>query len=572
MRKHPVPRDWLSLLSVAILAAAVVAVVIVRIEAASVPLERDEGEYALMGQLILDGIPPYSEASNMKLPGIYYAYSAILAIFGQTVTGIHFGLLAVNLISTFFLYLIARTLLGPAGAAMAGAAYIIMSADNSVLGLFAHATQFVMMFALAGIWMLQKSLNFAPLFKKESNGEAAACAPAVQFKPGLTGLKLNMLLLSGSGLCLGFAILMKQSGVFFALFGIIWYFYEALRSRPIVWKRILIESGSLTFGIIFPYFFVLALMIWQGVFDKFWFWTVDYVRAYASEMNLKTGIELFKFGFIPIVRNNPLLWLMALAGIIGVLSTESGRRIAPFTLSFFLFSFLSVCPGFFFREHYFVQLLPAAALNSGAAVSVLGKTAERYTSRSRLLQFSTLLTVVAISLTGTFSTGRVLANSTPGQFSRSIYGVNPFPESLKISEYLRKNTTSEERIAVIGSEPQICFYAHRRLATEHIYMYGLMEPQPFALRMQEEMIAQVEKCEPRFVVLATAPGSWLQRPNSEKKLLSWIKDFINNFYQPVVVADIFSDRTLWLTGKEAESFKPRTGSSQLIVFKRKFSR
>jgi hypothetical protein len=33
------------------------------------PLERDEGEYAYAGPLILQGIPPYQIAYNMKLPG-----------------------------------------------------------------------------------------------------------------------------------------------------------------------------------------------------------------------------------------------------------------------------------------------------------------------------------------------------------------------------------------------------------------------------------------------------------------------------------------------------------------------
>ena len=73
-----------------------------------------------MGQLILDGAPPYLKAANMKFPGIYYAYSAILAVFGQTVTGVHMGLMVVNLFSTVILYLLARRLLGAAGAAWPG--------------------------------------------------------------------------------------------------------------------------------------------------------------------------------------------------------------------------------------------------------------------------------------------------------------------------------------------------------------------------------------------------------------------------------------------------------------------
>ncbi len=70
----------------------------VRIRLLAMPLERDEGEYAYAGQLILEGVPPYRLVYNMKMPGIYAAYAAIMAVFGQTTAGIHLGLLAVNLV------------------------------------------------------------------------------------------------------------------------------------------------------------------------------------------------------------------------------------------------------------------------------------------------------------------------------------------------------------------------------------------------------------------------------------------------------------------------------------------
>jgi hypothetical protein len=520
---------------------------IVRLQATPVPLERDEGEYALMGQLILDGAPPYLEAANMKLPGIYYAYAAILAVLGQTATGVHMGLLAVNLFSTVILYLLARPLLGAAGAALAGAAFIIMSVDTSVLGLAGHATQFVVMFALAGIWLLQESSRS----------------------------KRRMPLLWGSGLCLGLALLMKQSGAFFALFGFLWVLYGAFRRRPISWKRLLLESGSMAGGIVLPYAVVLALMAHQGVLDRFWFWTVDYARAYASETDLKRGIELFQSGgIIPIFKNNPVIWSMAFAGMIGIWFTESGRKVAPFLLVFFLFSFLAVCPGLLFRPHYFVQLLPAAALNAGAAVWALEKAAAKYTAKSKAVQFAMLVAVVGFSLTGPFSMGRVLAASTPDQFSRAVYGRNPYAEAVTVAEYIRKNSKPEDRIAVMGSEPEICFYAHRRPATEYIYMYGMMEPQPFALRMQEEMIAQVEKNEPPFLVLVTVTISWREWPEHKKNIFPWLVGYINNYYQPVLVAYIYPDpdRTVWLMAKEGEHFPDRPGSSQFIVHKRKTAR
>jgi hypothetical protein len=50
---------------------AVVGAAALRLRLLDVPLDRDEGEYAYIGQLLLQGIPPYAQAYNFKLPGIY---------------------------------------------------------------------------------------------------------------------------------------------------------------------------------------------------------------------------------------------------------------------------------------------------------------------------------------------------------------------------------------------------------------------------------------------------------------------------------------------------------------------
>ena len=49
--------------------------------------------------------------------------------------------------------------------------------------------------------------------------------------------------------------------------------------------------------------------------------------------------------------------------------------------------------------------------------------------------------------------------------NRMAYGTNPFAEAEKIGEYLRSQTTLDDTIAVLGSEPEIYFYAHGRSAT-----------------------------------------------------------------------------------------------------------
>src|SRR5207248_5832800 len=85
-------------------------VLVIRIRLLEIPLERDEGEYAYAGQLMLQGIPPYKLAYNMKFPGTYAAYALIMSIFGQTTAGIHLGLLVVNVATIALIFFLGRLL------------------------------------------------------------------------------------------------------------------------------------------------------------------------------------------------------------------------------------------------------------------------------------------------------------------------------------------------------------------------------------------------------------------------------------------------------------------------------
>src|ERR1700687_4807986 len=153
----------------------------VRMRLRNMPLERDEGEFAYVGQLMLQGIPPYKIACNMKLPGTYAAYAAMMAVFGETAAGIRIGLMLVNIAATVLVFLLAKYLYGPLAGTVAGITYGLLSWRPAVLGVYAHATPFVVLAALAGILLLLHAIDSRRI-----------------------GLYFC------SGLCLGAAFLMKQ--------------------------------------------------------------------------------------------------------------------------------------------------------------------------------------------------------------------------------------------------------------------------------------------------------------------------------------------------------------------------
>lgn len=114
-------------------------------------------------------------------------------------------------------------------------------------------------------------------------------------------------------------------------------------------------------------------------------------------------------------------------------------------------------------------------------------------------------------------------------------------------------------MAILGSEPEIFFYSGRRSATGHIYMYGLMENQPHARRMQQEAIRQIEAAAPRYMVFVNVPQSWLARPDSDTTILDWSRGYIGAHYEVAGVVDIAADdTTVYAWGKEAIDYEPRS--------------
>ena len=249
-------------LPVALLLLAVLFVVFVRIRLLATPLERDEGEFAYAGQLMLQGIPPYKLFYNMKLPGIYAAYALLMFLFGQSAAGIHFGLLLVNVACILLLYRLARRFVDVPGAVATAASYAFLSMSPVVLGLAAHATHFVVAAALAGLLLLLRG---------EDSGKSV--------------------LFFCSGLLLGIACLMKQPGAMFGLFGFWLLVARGAREREqwrIHCRRIALYSTGLAAPLA-----LTATILWQaGVFRRFWFWTIVYASVHATVVSGSTGLRL----------------------------------------------------------------------------------------------------------------------------------------------------------------------------------------------------------------------------------------------------------------------------------------
>jgi hypothetical protein len=509
----------------------------IRLRLLEFPLERDEGEYAYMGQLMLQGFPPYESAYNMKFPGTYAAYALIMAVFGQTIAGIHLGVLLVNAGAIVLVFLIGRRLFdGPAGL-MAAATYALMTMGQRSLGMAGHATHFVILPAL-GATLLMLKLREDPRVWR------------------------SLVI----GLLLGISVLMKQPGFLFVLMAWLYILWVFLGERPRQLRQTLVSTGFLALGVAIP-LMLTGLILWRaGVFAKFWYWTIVYAKAYGSQIPLVYGPKSLYILFPVMAANTWPLWLLAAAGLVLLFFDRGDRKRLVFTIGFAVFSFLAVCPSLLFRNHYFILLMPAAGILIGGGLSVLWGLLRRWGMPAAWL----LPLLVFLGVWGYVfnSESDFLLRMNTETACRTTYGVNPFVESLEVAKYLKERTSPDDKIAVIGSEPQIYFYAHRRSATGYIYTYPLMEKQSDALRMQEEMASQIEAAAPRYLVFVNVRTSWLLKPGSQMWILDeWMNRYIQN-YDVVGRIDIFSDGSRYRWDAEAANGRPMS-EYFLLVFKRK---
>ena len=512
-------------------------VALVRVRLLDLPPDRDEGEYAYFGQLLLRGIPPYAAAYNFKMPGIYAVYAAILAAFGQTPTAVHVGLLLANAIAIVLMLALGRRVIGTLGGVVAAAAYATLTLSPRLLSSAAYAEHFVVVPALLGVLVLTRA-----------DGRPR---PAT---------------LLGAGLLFGAAFLVKQSGGVFALFGLVY----ALTGAPEGLRRRLGAAMALAAGAVAPYAALCLLLLVAGTFGSFWFWTFTYAYHYGTGESLRQGATNLGNALGLILPTCYLAVALSALGLSAVLWDPVIRaRFKPIGL-LLLCGVVATSAGLYFRHQYFILLLPGAALLAGLAVDAVSR-------HSALRPAPALRAAVAIVLAAVpllhlvYLERGILFVGTTRQVGRALYGMNPFPEAVEIGKFLKERTADDDRVAVVGSEPEIYFYAARRGATGYVYTYPMMDPQPYAVWMQREMIREIEAGDPRFVVFVRFWYSWLPRPDSNETIFHWFEDYKQRF-DLVGVVDILSPgQTRYLWGEAAAAYTPVT-DRWLAVYERREAR
>ena len=508
--------------------------VTVRLRLLSMPLERDEGEYAYSGQLLLQGIPPYQLAFNIKMPGTYAVYAVVMALFGESDSAIHLAFLLVNLGTLALLWFLARRLLDEAGTLVCCAAYVLLSLSSGVLGLQAHATHLVMIHALGGTLLLLRA--------RESGGS------------------LTLFL---SGLLFGLSFLCKQPGLFFGLFGGALLGRDAWMAGAAQWRlwagRLCLFSAGLAAPLA-----LTCLILWRaGTLERFWFWTVYFSRVHTNL--LSAGFVLHRLAQLNSSGCERWFFWVAMTGLLWLLFQKGERKYI--IASFLLCSIAACLVGRYIARHYLIVMLPVVSLLTGVAVAGLSGLLATRMPRLRAIPLALFLAACTGLI---YQERRVWFDLKPEPACASIYYNNPFVECREVGRYIREHSQPCDRVEVVGSEPEIYFYARRKSVSGYLYMYDLVEGQPYARAMQEEFMRDIETARPKFLVVVNVAASWMSWGDGDPALYNWIRTYPAALYDLAGVIEIFPTHSDYHWGREAAAEKLKTYSA-IFVFQRKAS-
>jgi 4-amino-4-deoxy-L-arabinose transferase-like glycosyltransferase len=397
------------------------------------PFERDEGVYATVAQGLLHGQMPYRDLFDNKPPLVYGWYALSFLLFGEHVV-------APRILASVLLSLTTLSLFSQARMVFPrGVAYVA-----------------------AGLFGLSTGLPFVAL---HANTEAYMMLPLVTslvaFTIGVRRNGVRWFLLSGA-LC-GVAVMTKQ---------VAFWNLVALMGVAVAWRW---KAGGFSWHTFTPSFalfgsaaaavaVVAVPFAVTGSLDELFYANVSYNWLYVGVLSYSERLLDFIYGTAYVAAVAAPLAAGATWGLL-TLIRQRRQPLDYLIVAWALASAAGVATGGRFFPHYFLHLMPAAAVLTALVLyEVVNKRRIQPIGKPALA-------VAALMVLVSFTTIGVMYLAPRAAEERVAVSVAEQKEwevnSRHLGEYVAARTTPDEKIFNFGREAQIYFYADRQPAVRY---------------------------------------------------------------------------------------------------------
>jgi 4-amino-4-deoxy-L-arabinose transferase-like glycosyltransferase len=441
----------------------------------------DEGIYLVLGQAIRKGLVLYKNIHDNKPPALYF-----LAAISQTVFGFRL-LLLLFMIPTIYLFnRLSKFFLSDQGSRIATFIFLLLTSIPLVEGNIANAEVFMLLPTIAAVLFLINSKQ-----------------------PRISQIII-------SGLLLGFAFTIKIPVVIEFIFLCLWLLIDHLTS----FKKIFSNIKTV---VIFSISFIIPIIFWtiyysaQGALVPFLNASLFQNFGYLSSWATGTHTSSVSSGGL-IVRLFVLLIAWFLIFILKIKQEISKN------FSFILFWFSATIFGSLLSgrpyPHYLIQVLPPLALVLVELVNFKNRK-NQVLSLLCLFIFSFTLFKFNFYYYPVFSYYSNFYSHLVGKKStadyRNYFG-SQINDMYEISDYIKSNTTSVDKIFVWGDLPYIYALSDRLPTSRYTVAYHIVDFDGYVSTMDK-----LKSNLPKFIVYTVMPD----RP------FPALDNFINNYYFPV---------------------------------------
>jgi len=457
----------------------------------------DEGIYLVLGQAIRKGITLYTHIHDNKPPTLYY-----LASLGQTVFGFRLLLLFFMAPTIYFFHRLSHFFLSPKGSKIATLIFLILTSIPLIEGNIANAEVFMLLPTILGIYIFY---NFFHSHPHTSN---------LPFK-----------ILIPVGLLLGFAFTIKIPVAVEFAFLCLWIFIDNLNSFQKTFFKI---KNILIFSVAFllPITFWAVYYYLQGAFIPFLNASLFQNFGYLSSWSTGTQTSSVSSGGV-VTRFLILLVSWALIFLL------KNREIISKKFSFLLFWFSATIFGSLLSgrpyPHYLIQVLPPLTLIIVECLDFKERK-KQILSACSLFLFILIVFKFKFYFYPVFSYYSNFYSYSIGQKStvnyRNYFG-SQTNDIYQISDFIKNNTSSIDKIFVWGDQAYIYALSNRLPSSKYVASYHVADFNGYQSTMNK-----IKANLPKFIVYYKMPD----RPFPD------LDNFINNYYFAVKV---FGDATIF---------------------------
>lgn len=517
--------------------AAILALLIfsaLRVPYLEMPLDRDEGTYLVLGKHVTEGKTPYSDVYEMKPPGLFYSYALLTGFGVYSYKTARLSTLIIYGVIGLLLFLILYRKGWRWGALTGQLVFYSLSMNPYVHGYALLPEPIMLFFFLLGILCLgQAKRNVA-----------------------------NILL---GGFFLGWSFWIKQNMVFPLIFIGLWAVFGLWRRQKISVKQVGWALLGFSLG---PILTTIWVFLSGGGSDMiYWMWTYP-AKVYTQSISVAKGSD-FLLNFLRLSGPISILWAaLAVAGFIAhfYLKKNVWGRATP--ILFALFSLLAVSPGLRFYGHYWILVLPSIALGVGVLFEFLNEKVKSILSE----RYSNVFMVTLVFAVFTFhlwNHQNVYLSPKVENWSRRSYGNNPFLEIKDIASKLKTYGDGNEKVVVMGSEPQIYVYLQQTPFTPHTFITFLNKRHPRRGKMRADFTSDVQTEKPAYLIFVNHPYSWSITEGDHQDVYQWALRYAKNQYRPIALYEMDgrpNDRRIW--SADPGNVQP-TANSYIQVYKKR---